>query len=105
MQLRKPSGPRLAKAVGLVNSGESITDACKKAKIVPSCFYTARAQGKLPEPAKLITRKPYGSQKRPQLVNVHVPMAEQDMVQVVVLKGSSAAIREIVSGMSGVFRG
>jgi len=78
-------------------------EACKKMKFPIASFYTYRV-GRLVwkrwlQPPRKASCK-YKKRSAPQLVNVTMPTSEST-VSVVVLKGSTEAIAEIVSGMGG----
>jgi len=94
----------------LRTSGVPSIEACKRLKFPLASFYSYRrralglpkAYGKAPAKKQ---RRPYTKRSIPHVMNVTVPVTESSTISVVVLKGNTEAIREIVTGLGGVFRG
>jgi len=93
-----------------VAEGITSVEACKRMKFPITSFYTYRRRAlgisKAYQAGKAAgkKRKPYTKRSVPQLMNVTIP-TESSTISVVVLKGNTEAIREIVTGLGGVFRG
>jgi hypothetical protein len=95
---------RLQKVEELMSTGLTATESCKKLGLQQGWYHSARHRYGLKKIR--IVSKPKGKKKKtaPTIVNVaipdHVPSGE---LRVVVLRGDSNTVREIVQGLAGVF--
>lgn len=91
-----------------VAAGKSVEQACKEIGIHVSYYYHLRSKvrRKKSELLPAVSGRGIGSvhQKADPIVyNVQVPESEE--VNVVIIKGKSDALRDIVSGLGGILRG
>lgn len=91
-----------------VAKGKSVEEACREIGIHASYYYHLRSKVRRKKPGVLpaVAGRGIGSvhqKAEPIVYNVQVP--ESDDINVVIIKGKSDALRDIVSGLGGIFRG
>jgi hypothetical protein len=96
----------LRQVEGFIAQGMNKTAASVAAGLAPHWYHSTKSRLKLPGKKKL--GRPKGSSKsnKPTIVNMAVPShVPSDDVRVIMLKGDSQTVREIVQGIAGVFNG